>query len=270
MGIDVQKIAEMAVAAHDALQAKTEFRQIALPSDYVLHDLERFDPVRNQFRGLFSTSRVADFADYYHRFNRGDTPCFVDPDAMSARVYFDIGSLESPGHCKHVAALEMQRTTAYRKGVIESNGKLFSQADLFNFIQDWQTHLTAIDHTGEEITNGRSAQIIRNIDIKRSMDSNHEDSDFSVAKSTSARIEAQAANGSKLPSGFVFSCKPYDSLKQRDFFLRLSLHDSGGDKVLLKLRCEGFDAIEDEMRDEFVELLSASISSVAIGTFDAK
>lgn len=266
--IDVQKIADLAVAAQAATQAKTVCPTLTLPRDFQIIDLEPFLELRNFYRGVFSTNRIKDFVAYYARFKTDETPCFVDPDAMSATTLFDLGTVEAPGHCNHRAELELTTTTAYQKGILATIDKQYSQRDLFNYLQDWKNHIIVIDANGDDMDHAHAAQTLLKIDIKRSLNSSHEESDYSQSKSTMAKIEAQATDGKQLPRGIRFICKPYDSLKEYEFFLRLSLHQSRHEETpTLKLRCEALENLQDDMRDEFTQLLTQNIPNVLIGSF---
>jgi uncharacterized protein YfdQ (DUF2303 family) len=268
---DVKKIAALAVQAHEGLQAVTPYPTKTLPAEYKVVDLEEFQPLRNAFRGQFKTELIDDFELYCGlQDSTAASHCFVNSENMAAQVVFDMGTLEAPGHCDHRAILQLKQTTAYSKGLLGNLSKTFTQQDLFNFLQDWQFNIEVIGHDGDSIDIKKACQLILKIDIKATAESSHEEGGFSSGRSSTANIEAMARNGEQLPEGFVFTCKPYAALEQYAFFLRLSLAQSGGDKPMLKLRCDGLDALQEEMTEEFAEKLKVKFGEkILLGSFSS-
>ena len=268
---DVKTIGELAVQASQNLQAFTPYPTKTIPADYQLVDLESYQPFRNSFRGQFKTELIDDFELYYAlQDSTAASHCFVNSENMAAQVVFDMGTLEAPGHCEHRAMLQLKQTTAYSKGLLGNLGKTFTQQDLFNFLQDWQFNIEVIGHDGDSIDIKKACQLILKIDIKATAESSHEEGSFSSGRSSSANIEAMAKNGEQLPEGFLFNCKTYGALKQYNFFLRLSLAQGNGDKPMLKLRCDGLDALQEEMTEEFAEKLKVKFGEkILLGSFSS-
>jgi len=93
---------------------------------------------------------------------------------MSARAFFDIGTLDAPGHCNHRAIVELNTTAAYRaiKGI---DGDRLTQQDLAEFIEDWQDAIKAFEKPGDETTMSlkAAAEAIRNVTITEQSKADH-------------------------------------------------------------------------------------------------
>jgi len=267
--MDVKEIADMAIQGHISVQPNTAFPTISLPDNYSLKSLEPYQIYRNLFKGEFKTNLVDDFRMYCKTMDKeSKNICFVSAADMYAKVIFDSGTIEEPEHCQHIAKLELTKTTPYKQGVLAAIKQNYNQRGIFNFLQDWKNYIQVVDSEGEDMETAIACQRILKIDITRSLDSKHEDGDFSSAKTEMAKIEAKAASGEKLPRGFIFTCQPYDSLAEYEFFLRLSLaQDHSGPS--LKLRCEGLESLQTDMSQEFAELLKEEFGdNVLMGTFN--
>ena len=84
---------------------------IPVHKDVTIQDLEAFMPWRRRYRGTMTTTQIDQFAEYTNR-TAGEVqangeepgvtvPCFVDPENMTAKVFFDLGTVEQPGHADH-------------------------------------------------------------------------------------------------------------------------------------------------------------------------
>jgi uncharacterized protein YfdQ (DUF2303 family) len=247
-------------------QANTTFPTATLPDNYKVVDLEKFEPERNQFRAGFNTNSIDDFKLYADKFGKEDDTCFVNSDHMSARIVFDMGDPEHPGHCRHDATLKLEKTAPYL-AVLGVMRQAFTQKELFNFLQDWKNNITAVDGDGEGISFATAAQNILSININESVHSGYEETDMSASRSAMAKIEAEAKEGRVLPAGFIFTSKPYLPLGQRDFYLRLGVRKKG-DSLALTLRCDGLEDIKESIVEEFGIVLNGLFGNQVIkGTF---
>ncbi|MFV2306046.1 DUF2303 family protein, partial [Escherichia coli] len=68
-----------------------------------------------------------------------------------------------------------------------------------------------------------------------------------------------------MPVAFEFKCVPFESLKERPFKLRLSIIT--GDRPVLVLRIIQLEAVQEEMANEFRDLLVEKFKDSKVETF---
>ncbi len=245
----------------------TEMPTVLLPDSAKVVNLEAFQPGRSRFRGALDTASLADFCTYVLDRKVSGAQGFVDQDAMSCRVIFNLGDLEHPGHADDTASLKLKPTAAY-KALTAIAGSALSQKDLAEWMEDWSQFLTA---TAGEDSMGivQAIAAIRNITIKAASERNHQEGNFNASRSAMDRIEAESQD--KLPDALHFSLVPYEGLGQRVFTLRLSILTTG-DKPVLKPRWVGEEIQREEIAQEFKRVLSDKLGEAAtlyLGSFNA-
>lgn len=241
---------------------------IAMPADFEVHNLERYYPTRARFRGRFITQSIDDFVRYTH--NDGGH-CFIDAEKMRAISIMDLGTPDAPGHAEHVAGLSLAITAPFRAlQSIDGNPK--PQSGIAEWLEDWRDHLRAEGKDGEEIDIKKAIGAVRKITITAARESEHTEESLSQSRSLMESIEAKSKD-TDLPAFFYFHCIPYEGLQERKFMLRLSVV-TVGNAISLVLRTARREAIQEEMANEFKELLLDKFDTgavdVYIGTFQTK
>lgn len=248
---------------------------IALPKDFEIHSLEKFESKRYRFRGQMGTKSVTAFSKYATDNAQENNTCFINADSMSAKIIFNIGTRSEPGHCDHTATVQLEKTAPYSAllGIIN---KRHAQKDIAEFIEDWRTFIVAVS---EEDENGDSKTIplpralhaIRKITIEATAKSESETRNFGASTSSMESIDVKGDN--LPPALLLFTCKPYAELPEREFALRLSVITDRA--PALTLRCVREEEHAEEMAKEFKELLTKELESVTpnvnayIGSFQA-
>lgn len=108
---------------------------------------------------------------------------------------------------------------------------------------------------------------MRRLTIESSRKEDHEVQDFKASRSALENVEARSDHG--MPSGFRFTCIPYNGLAERSFELRLSVL-TGGDVPVLVARIKRLEAVQEEMGQEFMELLNDSFEDYELITYLGK
>lgn len=261
----LQQLSALAVAA--TKEINTDYSAVMLPEGIKLQALEPFQAHRNQFRAAFSTQRFDSLIEYAKANAQENAQCFIDQEAMSAVVVFDMGNREKAGHAKHRANLAMKSTAAY-KALRNINGAKVSQRAFSDFLEDWGDYLTAYHHD-EEISIKNAVQAVRKMTIDYARNEEHEVGDFAVKKSAMEAVEAKSSL--QLPTHLIFTCNPYNGLDTRAFSLRLQVLTSGNEPVLVARLIQA-EQIEEAIATEFAEKLSEALSEtqikVNIGTIE--
>ena len=251
-----------------AIRAAAENRlNTATPAIIVgdeIQSIEHLQEGRSRFRGKLSTESLQDFIKYTK--DHPDGLGFIDAENVAAKVFFNLGDTEAPGHGDWTATLKLKPTAEYA-AMLKVVGNRLTQRDMIDFAEDWVSNVTAIAADGSQINMSKALAAIRKLTIKATAESTHTERDFGARKSSIADIEASADDG--LPYGFGFTAAPYDGLIIRSFTLRLSVL-TGGDKPQLVLRAIALDAAKEAIAQEFKQKLQDGIGSDAtlyLGSF---
>ncbi|NID15010.1 DUF2303 family protein [Luteibacter yeojuensis] len=228
----------------------------------VLHEggilsLESLQEGRSRFRGKYTTDSIEAFVSYVQAHPGGEG--FVNTENVSAKVYFNIGTTDAPGHADWTGELKLKHTPEF-SALLQVNGRKLTQRDLVDFIEDWGHCITPFDKDGQPIKPSVALGAIRNISIKASNESNHQERDFGARRSAVEDIEASAENG--VPYSFGFVAIPYPGLMQRSFTMRLSILTSG-EKPLLVLRIISIESAVEAIAQEFKRTLEAQVGDAA-------
>jgi len=261
----IQLIQDTAVLAN-AKALETFTPVIVLPQGAQAHNLEAYQQDRSRFRGVLLTHSLKDFAEYTQTHASPLSAGFVDSDAMSCIILFNLGNERTPGHGDFTAQLMLKKTAAFQ-ALEHAAGQTFGQKDLSDFIEDWAPNLKAIGAEGEQLELSRAIGAIRSITIEQAKKSEHTVSDTSASRSAMDQIEAKSANG--LPAELLFQTVPYEGLQAQTIQLRIAVLTSS-DKPLLRLRWIGEAQLREDLAQEFKQVVAQEIGDAAkltIGTF---
>lgn len=238
-----------------------------LPENIRPLNLEQYQAQRDRFRGVLRTHSLPDFANYVERHTTSEShPAgFVDQDAMSATVIFNLGTEAQPGHGDDTATLTLKPTAAYvaLQAIV---GKAMSQQALAEFLEDWMPYLVA--GAGEETLPMLAAiNAVRRMSIKATSTQSSEVGDLSARRSAMDEIEARSLE--TMPTTFIFTTRPYEPLEPASITLRVSVI-TGRDEPQLKLRWVGEEAQRESFADEFKRVLDSAVGGLVpltIGTY---
>lgn len=259
---------------HTALEAtgkklETLVPTVVLPESAKIVDLERFQAGRSRFRGTYSTHSLADFSAYVVERAALGARGFIDQDAMSCVLLFNLGTADVPGHADDRAVLKLKPTAGYTAAQ-QIGGRGISQKDLSDWIEDWHQYLTPVDEAGNAIPVAKAIAAVRTITIKASSESETTVGETSASRSAMDQIEARSKE--TLPVSLQFSTIPFEGLTEQVITLRLSVITSGAVPVL-KLRWVGEEVQREDIAQEFKSVLQEKIGDAArlsLGAFDPK
>src|SRR5690606_3890188 len=252
------------------LQQQTEGSTIALPEGVKVADLEQYLENRRRYRGTMSTNLISEFVEYvkgtvdgYNEFPVDNFPCFINPQAMRAIAFFNLGDVDNPGHGDHQAKLSLQKTEAFQE-LLKINGDRFDQRRMAEWMEDWIDHLQTFGEDGtKELSLAASVAAIRRITIGTTAESTREEQTFGTRQSAMAEVEPKHKD--QLPAFLKFTCEPYQGLQERTFTVRLSLIT--GDKPQISARIVRLETAEEEMAKELEEKLRTGFEDSEVRTF---
>lgn len=252
------------------LHHQTGGSAVALPEGVEVSDLEQYLENRRRYRGTMSTNLIDEFVEYvesslngYDEFVVDHFPCFINPKAMSAIAFFNLGDIDNPGHGDHQAKLSLLKTEAFQE-LLGINGRRFDQRQIAEWLEDWIDHLKTFSEDGTtELPLAASVAAIRRITIGTKAEATSEEQTFSSRRSAMAEVEAQHKD--QLPAFLKFTCEPYQGLKERTFTVRLSLIT--GEKPQISARIVRLETAQEEMAKELEEKLRAGFEDSEVRTF---
>ncbi|MGL4211714.1 MAG: YfdQ family protein, partial [Morganella morganii] len=267
-GAAISQIKNMVVAALSlGTVEKSLCPAVVLPGDFNVKSLEHLQEGRYRFRGAMDTTSIADFVKYslQHGIEEG-VSCFIDADEMAAKTIFNIGSIGEPGHADNTAMVSLKKTAPFAS-LLNVNGRKSGQKELAEWLEDWRDNLMAFDAEGNVIDIKQAINAVRKITIEASRSADHEDSDFGAKRSVMESVEAKSRD--IMPAVFQFTCTPYDELSERAIKLRYSVL-TGGDVPVLVLRIVQLEKLEEQIAQEFRDLLADKFEETEIQTYIGK
>lgn len=264
----LQLIIDNAIAA-TGNTVETDIATLAvIPESVALKSLEQYQAQRNRFRGALVTQSLPAFVEYVK--DREDKPMgnargFIDQGAMAAKVIFNLGTTETPGHADDTATLTLKPTAAFN-ALQAIAGKPLSQQALAEWLEDWMNNLEAYA-SSDRIDMVTAINGIRRMSIKASSQRDSVVGDLSASRSAMDEIEARSLD--VMPTAFTVVAVPFEGLSAATITLRLSVI-TGRDEPQLKLRWVGEEAQREAFAEEFKATLDEELSeliSLHIGTF---
>lgn len=248
-------------AANVALAGTHETKELAaLPSDYTLHNLEPYLPLRRRARGTMTTAILAAFTGYTVAHAETGASAFINPESMAATAVLNLGTPTAPGHADNLAKLQLKKTAAYSALTAVATGAGLKQSTAAEFLEDWPEHLKCFNDAGE-IALPKAIAAMRKLTIEsmRKLES----SEQQLSASRSAFESVQATSVEPIPTTIYFECQPYSDLPRRMFVLRLGVQ-TGDTKPCITLRIVKAEQHAEEMANELGELIAVQFNGKEI------
>lgn len=252
----------------ELLNEQADGSAVAIPEGVKIADLEQYLQQRRRYRGSMRTNLVGEFVEFVSATSDAyghieAIPCFIHPVKMMARVFFNLGDIDTPGHGDHTALLEMKETESFRE-LLNINGGKLDQRTLAEWMEDWRDHIEALaEDQNAIIPTGPAVAAIRKITIGSTAEATSETQTFSSRQSAMAEVEAK--NRDQLPAFLKFTCEPYQGLEERTFTLRLSLIT--GESPRISLRIVRLETQQEEMAKELEEKLRTGFEDTPVKTY---
>lgn len=259
--MDVKLIQDTAVQAQKANRLDGTERAVILSDGQKVESLEKISVTRFRYRGQYTTNVLADFETFSRKTcGEGAAQVFVSIDDMSAKAFFNLGTLADPGHGDHTATLKLKPTAAF-SALNAIHGQKLTQKQLAEWLEDWNLNVAPSYASGDDKTLQRAITAIRKITIKSKAQSTSQTGNFAASRSAMEEIEAQSGND--LPDGFTFYCEPYLGLAARTFKLSLSVL-TGDDDPKLSVRWAQREAEIESIGVEFKNVLAKDLDGTSI------
>lgn len=269
-------VRDLAIAASNELNrvaAVDAEGLLVAPKSFDVVDLERYMPNRRRFRGAFGTTSIDDFAEYVSAEagvdGRNGVRGFIDPDTLTARVIFNLGTDEKPGHADHTAALQLKPTAAYA-AALAVDGIKGTQRTLIDWIEDWAPHITAVDENANAMTIPQLVAALREVKVRAKREATHVEEDRRAARSAMEEVEADFKGA--WPARIHFACTPYNGLPSVELVYRVAVLTEREEPGLV-LRCIGKETLVEGVVESFKRVLNEKLQAaeldLVVGTYKA-
>lgn len=233
--------------------------------------LEHLGPGRARFRGTYQTSFMSEFIGYVKSHaSQSESEGFIEPNSCAACVILNIGDASEPGHADWRALLKMERTAAY-KALQDHEGKLLTQQQTLEFIEDFQKEIEGRKADGIAGETGMlPAAVItafRNLSWTAKAEQSATVKDMGASRTALEEVEVRGSGG--LPTHLAFEAVPYVGFDSREFLLRVSIVWRE-EKPLIMLRMVGKESVLEAIAAEFKSSLLNGIGDacqMSIGSF---
>ena len=235
-------------------KANTKSSLIALPHDYVLQNMEKFNAFRDELRGKFETSLITEFTKYAKIYAAEGSAAFVNVDSMTAVAIFDIGTTEQPLHQRHKSSCALKKTAPF-KTMLSVDGQRFDQRGLAEWLEDYAEYITPYGDDGEAIDIKKAVEAIRTLKFEHTRGSEREVQNFAASQSEYEKMATMTKDSLVIPAGFRFDCIPYQGLESRTFDMRLSIIKNEVLSIRIKRLEETRELIAIEFKDKLLQSL---------------
>lgn len=250
---DAIKELSQAQAITAAAEAIADHTVVGLPTDFNLHDLEKFESLRRRPRGVMTTSVIADFAAFTLAHKEPGAMVFIDAGELAATGVLNLGTVDTPGHADNLAKLATKKTAAFGALLSIVNGHQ-TQTAVAEWMEDWAAHITCVGEA-EVIPHAAAVSAVRKLTIEALRRVESEEKQLSVQRSAMESVAAKDTDN--LPRTITFDACPHKEAALRTFALRLGIIT--GDKPKLQLRIVAWERHVEEMAQELADLVREAL-----------
>lgn len=237
---------------------------VILPDKHAIKSLELLQQKPDRFRGTYKTNLIGEYLCYLEEFSTAYTSIFIDQNEMTANTILDMSNDGISLWGEHKALVTLKKTPAYTALLRFCNGNLEQQA-FIDFAEDWQEHIQFYfgdPQYIEKVPFAEHIKTLRKLTVKSTSTTDQTTNNFSVSRSAMEAIDV-SANGSKPPTGFLFTTMPYEGFDQVPFNCQLRAISTDKD-VKLKYRIGKLETLQETIAQEFRDKIKQSAQALRI------
>lgn len=255
----VKRIADLAIAAQGTMPVQVDAgASIAiLPEGFKLHSTEKFNALRDRYRGAYATTSIQAFAEYIE-FRNADADenvqTFIQTErGLSARTFLNLGDVAEPGHGDDVATLTLEKKAEFARAEA-INGRRQRQQELIDYVDDWAEFLEAHNDSGV-VPLDKAIRALRKVKITKGSEVDSQVRDLGYQVSAMEKMEATGVD-ENLPQYFLLHTECFHGLNPRTVKLSLRVSTNNEDAPGLILRIVGEEALTESLAQEFKDILT--------------
>ncbi|WP_284084762.1 DUF2303 family protein [Acinetobacter nosocomialis] len=265
----VDKIAALAIAAQGNLPVQVDKKaSIAIvPEGFKVHSTEKFNALRDRFRGTFNTNNIDSFVEYAKARGIEGLKNFINTqNTLRAEAFFNIGDDVLPGHADDTANLILVKKPEF-VAFEQANGRRFDQEGLIDLLDDWAEYIT---FKGKTLVDGqivdtsisfeKGVRALRKVKLTKGSEVNSHVAEMGYQKSAAESMEATGID-ENLPTAIVLNTESYKGLPVESIVisLRISVKDS---EPTFILRFVSKDNHDQKRADQFIKILKEKLAEL--------
>lgn len=271
----VKQIADLAIAAQGKMPVQVDAgASVAiLPQGFNLHSTEKFNALRDRYRGEYRTHSIPSFAEYIEFRNNGsdeNVQTFIQTErGLSARTFLNLGDVIDPGHGDDTATLVLEKKAEFARAEA-INGRRQRQQELIDYVDDWADFLEAHNDSGE-VDLDKAIRALRKVKITKGSELDSQVRDFGHQVSAMEKLEATGVD-ENLPHFFILNTECFHGLNPRTVKLSLRISANNDDAPGFVLRIVGEEALTETLAEEFKDILTEKLDGqgqIFQGQFEA-
>ncbi|MEN8337117.1 DUF2303 family protein [Acinetobacter baumannii] len=268
--LNVDKIAALAIAAQGNLPVQVDkTASIAIvPEGFKVHSTEKFNALRDRFRGTFNTSNIDSFVEYAKARGVAGLKNFINTrSTLKAEAFFNIGNEADPGHADDTAVLVLDKKPEFIAFEI-ANTRRYNQEDLIDLLDDWAEFITLQGKsTGEDgatlntvIPFDKGIRALRKVKIAKNAELNSHVAEMGYQRSAAESLEATGID-ENLPTAIVLNTESYKGLPVEAITISLRISVNNSEPTFI-LRFVGKDNHDQKRADQFIEILKGKLAEL--------
>lgn len=272
---NLHEITALCIAENNAKLINEELKFKALdvalvPNDFKLQSLEQYLPTPSRKKGSFTTGLIESFKSYctqeLSESEDSHAACFINDERLSAKAFFDVGTMNNPEHCENSASFKLELTQEYI-AITQQNNQQLQQLDFTYWLEDYRPYIDSmLDSTGEPIDFKKAIHALRKITFTAQTESNHNEEHLASEQSGFTRIEAKSGAEQNLPVFIHFKCQPSPDLEEITIKARI-IPQNTQKGVQIKLQLIQFEKMKQDLAISFKDMIQENLKELDMETY---
>lgn len=267
--LNVDKIASLAIAAQGNLPVQVDkTASIAIvPEGFKIYSTEKYNALRDRFRGTFQTNNIESFVDYAKARGVAGLKNFINTTGtLKTEAFFNIGNEADPGHADDTATLVLIKKPEF-VAFEQANGRRFDQETLIDLLDDWAEFIT---FKGKTLVDGvlvdtsiafeKGIRALRKVKLTKGTEVNSHVAEMGYQKSAAESMEATGVDAD-LPTTIVLNTESFKGLPVESVLISVRISVKDSDPIFI-LRIVGKDNHDQKRADQFIEILKGKLAEL--------
>lgn len=238
-----------------------------MPEGFKVHSTEKFNALRDRFRGTFNTNNIDSFVEYAKARGIEGLKNFINTqNTLRAEAFFNIGDDVLPGHADDTANLILVKKPEF-VAFEQANGRRFDQEGLIDLLDDWAEYIT---FKGKTLVDGqivdtsisfeKGVRALRKVKLTKGSEVNSHVAEMGYQKSAAESMEATGVDAD-LPTTIVLHTESFKGLPVESVLISVRISVKDSDPIFI-LRFIGKDNHDQKRADQFIKILKEKLAEI--------
>lgn len=236
---------------------------VAVKDGYSLVEVEKYRDQKTRFTGTFQTELLDEFVGYSKVHYSDRAICFVNRDALSAKIIFDFMDSDggAVGFQRNMAVLKPATSPLWAQIQKLVAQREVSQKDLAFFLTDNDSCLAY--NSGTIVPLSEAITAIRTLKINTQKSAEIKVGNLSQEKSLMEKIDADNNPAARVPDMIVYTLRPVSWLDPVEVSIRLSINTAEKDgQFHLIPRIVNPDQLNDRIAANFCDVVKDKLTTL--------